>query len=64
MSLIKLHYLDIYARAECIRLLLTHAKVPFEDIRYKFEDFPKLKQSGNLEFGQLPVLEVDGKFFP
>jgi len=63
MPKVKLHYFDLYARAEPIRLLLTHAKVSFEDVRYSFEDAEKLKQTGILEFGQMPVLEIDGKFY-
>ena len=60
---VKLYYFDVYARAEPIRLLLNHAKVPFEDVRVQGEDFAKLKGDSNkLEFGQLPVLEHDGRF--
>lgn len=57
----KLHYLDIYGRAEPIRMLLNHAKIEFEDVRYSREEFPEKKAELNLEFGQVPMLEVDGK---
>jgi len=62
MSL-KVYYFDVYGRAEPIRMLLSHAKVPFEDVRLQAEDFAKLKTDQNkLEFAQLPVIEHDGRF--
>ncbi len=57
----KLYYFDIYGRAEAIRFLLHHAKVEFEDVRVAGESFAELKASGKLEFGQVPMLEHDGK---
>ena len=54
----KLHYFDIYGRAEPIRMLLNHAKVEFEDVRHQMQDWPKLKQESDFEFAQLPVLYV------
>jgi glutathione S-transferase len=60
---IKVHYFAGYGRAEAVRMLLAHAKVAFEDVSYTFETLPEAKASGNLEFGQLPVLEIDGKFY-
>lgn len=59
----KLYYFDIYVRAEAIRMLLNYSKIPFEDIRYSYEEFMKMKSEGKLshfEFGQMPVLEKDG----
>ncbi len=59
----KVHYFAGYGRAEAIRMALSYHNVPFENVNYGFgEDFAKAKASGNLEFGQLPVLETDGKF--
>ena len=55
----KLHYFDIYAKAEAIRMTLTHAKVEFEDHRMQFADMPAIKPE--CEFGQVPLLEHDGK---
>lgn len=60
---IKIHYFAGYGRAEAIRMLLAHAKVPFEDVHYTFEQVPEAKASGNLEFGQLPAVEREGKFY-
>ena len=58
----KLHYFDIYARAEPIRFLLSHAKVEYEDVLVPGWDLSELRAQGKLEFNQVPVLEKDGKF--
>ncbi len=54
----KLAYFDSYGYAEAVRLLLTHAKVEFEDIRLKREDWPQYKadHADELEWGQVPAL--------
>ena len=57
----KLVYFDINARAECIRMLFNHAKVEFEDVRIKPEDWKQYKEDNYLEWGQIPVLYHDGK---
>jgi len=49
-------------RAEPIRLLLTLSNIPFEDVRYA-AGIEELKKAGHLEFGQVPAVEVDGKWF-
>jgi glutathione S-transferase len=54
---IKLMYFDIEARGEPVRLALTLAQVPFDDVRVKFDEWPALK--GTMPSGQLPVLQVD-----
>jgi glutathione S-transferase len=46
-------------RAEVIRLIFAEADVPYEDIRIDREEWQKMKAS--TPFGQLPILEVDGK---
>ena len=55
----KLYYFDMPGRAEMIRVMLKHLNIPFEDIRIKFEDWPKLKVSGKFELQQLPLLECE-----
>ena len=52
------HYFDVYGRGEIIRLLLTVANVPYEDHRFGFEEWMKLKPSA--EFGTCPILDIDG----
>lgn len=57
------HYFGGYGRGEALRMILAHAGIAYEDKNYTFADMPELKTSGKLEFGQLPVLERDGKFY-
>lgn len=57
----KLHYFDIYGRAESIRFLAAHAKLDLTNEIVSNEKLAELKSAGVLEFGQLPMLEVDGK---
>jgi prostaglandin-H2 D-isomerase / glutathione transferase len=59
----KLFYFDSAGRAEGIRLLLKHAKAEFEDVRFKGEEWPAFKESGKLEYKQMPALEMDGKMY-
>ncbi|CAI2378252.1 unnamed protein product [Moneuplotes crassus] len=60
----KLYYFDLYGRGEAIRLLLTHAKAEWTEQRISFEEWPEVKTSNKgIKFGQLPVLEKDGKFY-
>mmetsp|Transcript_52175 Transcript_52175/g.59607 ORF Transcript_52175/g.59607 Transcript_52175/m.59607 type:complete len:215 (+) Transcript_52175:79-723(+) len=58
---VTVHYFDLNGRADPIRFLLYHAKVEFEDKRYSFEQFPTVKGSLGLPFGQLPMVEFEGK---
>jgi len=61
MPVIKHYYGDMpFWRAEVSRLALHLGNVPFEDLRAKSpEDWKEFKAKG--PFGQVPVLEVDGK---
>ena len=47
------------ARGEAARLAMVIGRVPFEDDRVKFADWPARKPG--TPFGALPVLEVDGQ---
>ena len=59
---LKLFYFNIPGKGEPIRLALTYAGIPFEDVRLDGEKFRELKESGRLAFGQVPALELpDGR---
>lgn len=55
----KLTYFDAMGTAEPIRYLLYHGKIKFEDNRVDFQTWQSMKTS--TPFGQMPVLEIDGK---
>eukprot|EP00118_Oscarella_pearsei_P017206 m.169640 g.169640 ORF g.169640 m.169640 type:complete len:113 (+) comp39007_c0_seq3:23-361(+) len=61
MPAYKLTYFDSRGRAEIIRLIFAQGGIDFEDIRFDYgsENWTKLKPS--TPFGQLPILEIDGK---
>ena len=40
-----LHYFGFFGRGEPVRMLLTHANIPFEDKRYTLEEWPGVKSS-------------------
>jgi glutathione S-transferase len=55
----KLSYFDIRGLAEPTRMMFAHADVPYTDDRVAREDWPNRK--AEMPFGQMPVLEIDGK---
>merc|ERR1711915_452520 len=64
----KLHYFDLRAKGELIRLVFAAAGEEFEDIRYiapfgkKNPDLPVFDDTvkNEMPLGQMPVLEIDG----
>lgn len=61
MPAYKLTYFDFRGLGESIRLLLSYGGQEFEDVRMEYggEEWQKFKP--NTPFGQLPLLEFDGK---
>ncbi|CAD5220925.1 unnamed protein product [Bursaphelenchus okinawaensis] len=56
----KLLYFDIRGRAECARLILNYAKIPFEDVRIPKGEWENIKgDKTRFPYGQVPVLLVD-----
>jgi glutathione S-transferase len=55
----KLTYFNGRGAAEKVRLLFAYYKIPFEDERIMFKEWPALKKK--CKYGHLPVLLVDGK---
>jgi len=56
---LKLTYFGGRGRAELSRLILAHTGLAYEDVRVEGKDWPALKP--NTPWGQIPLLEVDGK---
>ncbi|XP_012276413.1 glutathione S-transferase [Orussus abietinus] len=60
MTRYRLLYFDIMGLGEPIRFLLSYGDFDFEDVRLdRGEAWAKIKSS--MPFGQVPVLEIDGK---
>ena len=61
--MLKLHYFNLRARGELIRLIFAAAGRPWQDVRIEYNDWPKHK--GRMILGQCPVLELpDGTQLP
>ncbi|CAI2379085.1 unnamed protein product [Moneuplotes crassus] len=61
----KLYYFDVYGKGESIRLLLTHSKAEWEDVRLGGPSWQEFKaEQDKCKYGQLPILEKDGKHYP
>lgn len=58
----KLYYFDMSGRAEAIRLAFTIGNIPFEDVRFSMEEFPKTYKSMSPN-NQCPFMEIDGKIY-
>ena len=52
----KLHYFNGQGRAEPIRMMLTHAKAEWRDMRIVFDQWPKLKPTA--PNGKMPFLTL------
>ena len=59
----KLYYFNGNGRAMIIRAILEYSKAKWEDIKVSNEEWPKMKSSSQCEYGQLPVLEYNGKTY-
>mmetsp|Transcript_15002 Transcript_15002/g.22338 ORF Transcript_15002/g.22338 Transcript_15002/m.22338 type:complete len:214 (+) Transcript_15002:65-706(+) len=54
-----LYYFDLAGRGEPIRLTFALCDTPFNDNRFKREEWPALKTSGKCPYGQVPILEIE-----
>jgi glutathione S-transferase len=59
---LKLYYFDIKGKGEPIRLICAFSGLELEDYRFSTRDeFLAMREGTRLPFGQVPMLEVDGK---
>ena len=61
MNSIKFNYFPFNARGAITRAILSVSKATWENHIITMQEWPTVKQSGFCEFGQLPVLEFNGK---
>ena len=54
----KLYYFDLFGRMESTRMTLWKAGVEYEDNRVTGDAWKELKESGKLDFGQTPMVEL------
>lgn len=59
MSTINFNYFNIRVRGEFIRWIFAHTRTVYNDNRIDFAEWPSHKP--RFEFGQLPMLEIDGR---
>lgn len=57
---LELFYGGDYFKGESIRLCAAYAGIPLKDTRPTSEQFQEMKGSGELPFGQMPYLKIDG----
>merc|ERR1719272_99498 len=57
---LQLYYFNVDGKGEPLRLMMKHAGLDFENVFLTFEEFGAMKASGELAFGQVPMLKVDG----
>ncbi|KAK2716000.1 glutathione S-transferase 1-like [Artemia franciscana] len=62
MTHYKLIYFNAKGRAELIRLIFAYADVNYDDVRIPRDQWTDMKPK--MPFGQLPILEIDGKQLP
>lgn len=61
MSDITLHYFNLHARGEVIRMIFHYHGIKFSEHSITLEEWPLIKTTSFSEFAQLPVLEIDGE---
>merc|ERR1719162_2131658 len=59
---VTLTYFDLYGKGEACRMALAHGKCDWKDNRVGGESWMAFKNSGKCPNGQVPVLEVGGKY--
>lgn len=60
---LKLTYLNFTGLAEAVRLALVVGGIPFEDERLSRDGVDAKRAAGELPYGQVPVLEIDGAIY-
>jgi len=59
---LKLYYFDIKGKGESMRLICAYSGLKLEDHRFESRcEFLAMKEGSRLPFGQVPMLEIDGK---
>lgn len=53
------YYNDAKGRAELSRLIFIYGEISFEDKGISFQEYFQMRDSGQLPFEQLPILQVD-----